>query len=52
VDAARARVEGVLDELLDDRRGPLHDLPGLDLVDEVVGQALDESQGFSSKPTV
>ena len=34
-DAARAGVDGVLDQLLDDRGGPLDDLAGRDLVCEV-----------------
>ncbi len=37
----RARVERVLDELLDDRRRTLDDLAGGDLIGEVQGQAVD-----------
>ena len=37
----RARVEGVLDQLLDDRGGTLDDLAGGDLVREMRGQAVD-----------
>ena len=37
------RVERVLHELLHDGGGPLHDLAGGDLVDEVVRQALDRA---------
>ena len=44
VDAARPRVERVLDQLLDDGRRPLDDLAGGDLVDEVVGEALDAAR--------
>jgi hypothetical protein len=36
-----AGVERVLDELLDDRRGPLDDFTGGDLVDEVVVEYAD-----------
>ena len=38
---ARAGVERVLDELLDDGRGPLDDLAGRDLVDELRRQDVD-----------
>ena len=39
-EAARAGVDRVLDQLLDDRGGPLDDLAGGDLVGEVGGQAV------------
>ena len=39
LDAARARVERVLEQLLHDRGRPLHHLARRDLVDEIVGQA-------------
>ena len=38
---ACARIDGVLDELLDDRCRPLDDLAGGDLVREVCGKAMD-----------
>ena len=41
VDAGAARVEGVLQEFLDDAGRPLHDLAGGDLVDEGGRQLLD-----------
>ena len=41
LDAGRAGVQAVLDQLLDDRRRALDDLPGRDLVDDGVGEALD-----------
>jgi hypothetical protein len=41
----RARVEGVLDELLHDRRGPLDDLAGGDLVHEDVGENANRRHG-------
>jgi hypothetical protein len=44
VDAPRPGVERVLAELLDDGRRPLDDLPGRDLVDEVVRKSLDCGQ--------
>src|ERR1019366_6910344 len=34
-------VDGILDELFDDRCRPLHDLAGRDLVDEIGGEKLD-----------
>ena len=47
-DAARAGVERVLDQLLQRARGPLDDLSGRDLVDEMVWQAADRhAQGFT-----
>ncbi len=40
-DAARARIEAVLDELFDDRGGPLDHFAGGDLVDELIGEDAD-----------
>jgi len=39
--ASRARIEAVLDELLDDGGGPLDHLAGSDLVDELIGKDAD-----------
>ena len=47
VDARRLGVDGVLDQLLDDRGRPLDDFAGGDLVREVVGQAGDSSHGVT-----
>jgi hypothetical protein len=41
VDAARTRIERVLDQFLDHGCRPLHDLAGRDLVDEGVGKLAD-----------
>ena len=41
VNRRRIRIERVLDELLDHRRGALHDLPGRDLVRQHPGQGPD-----------
>ena len=41
LDALRAGVEAVLDQLLDDGRRPLDDLAGGDLIDEVVVENAD-----------
>ena len=43
LDAARAGVEAVLDQLLHDRGRALDNLPGGDLVDQEVGQAPDDA---------
>ncbi len=43
-DGRGLRVEGVLDQLLDDRGRPFHDLARRDLVDQVVGQPFDAVQ--------
>ena len=40
-DRAGAGVEGVLDQLLDDRRRPFDDLTGRDLIGDIGGQDLD-----------
>ena len=45
VDARRPGVEGVLDELLDDRRRPLDDLARGDLVDQDVRENRDPRHG-------
>ena len=45
LDAAGARVEGVLDKFLDHGRRPLHHLAGSDLGDQRVGKPL-EAEGF------
>ena len=42
-DAPRAGIDGVLDQLLDDRGGPLDDLAGGDLVGKVEREAVDAS---------
>ncbi len=47
LDPLRACVERVFDELLDDRRGPLDDLAGGDLVDELGRQRADAGHGRS-----
>ena len=44
-DLPRARVEGVLHQLLDDGRGALHDLPRRDLVHQHPGQGPDRGRG-------
>ena len=41
VDLRRARIERVLEELLQRRRRPLDDLAGRDLVDELIGERAD-----------
>ena len=46
---ARMRVERVLDQLLDDRGGPLDDLAGGDLVGEMHGQAVDAAASGSHR---
>src|SRR4029079_10027650 len=46
-DRARLRVERVLDQLLDHRRRPLHDLPRRDLVDEIVRETVDAAHADS-----
>ena len=43
-DAARAGVEGVLDQLLDDAGGALDDLSGGDLVGQILRQDLDPAR--------
>src|SRR4029453_10141063 len=49
-DAARAGIEGVLHELLDDGSGSLHDLARCDLVDQVLVKAFDSRHaGFVSR---
>ena len=45
VDLGGARVERVLEQLLQRRRGALDDLAGGDLVDEMVGQRSDSGHG-------
>jgi hypothetical protein len=45
VDAARAGIERVLDQLLDHGRRPLDDIAGRDLVDEGVGKLADGHGG-------
>jgi hypothetical protein len=45
-EAARTGVERILDELLDDRRGPFDDFAGGDLVGEVRRQERDLPQGL------
>jgi hypothetical protein len=40
-DAAGARIDRILDELLDDRRRPLDDFTGGNLIGEVWGKAVD-----------
>ena len=47
LDARRAGVECVLDELLDHRGGPLDHLAGGDLVDELAGKNADPHGGRS-----
>ena len=49
-DAPGARVEGVLDQLLDDRRRPLDHLPGGDRVGDLGGEGADrhDRRDFSS----
>src|SRR5262245_54738993 len=47
VETARAGIDRVLDELLDDRGRPFHDLAGRDLVGKVGGQYLDASHAYS-----
>ena len=41
LDASRAGIEAVLDQLLDDRGRPLDDFAGGDLVDELSGKLMD-----------
>ncbi len=48
VDLRRARIERVLEQLLQRRGRPLDDLAGGDLVDEVIGQRADPSHRCSS----
>ena len=40
-DPRRSRIDRVLDQLLQRRRGPFDDLAGGDLIDQLVGQAAD-----------
>jgi hypothetical protein len=48
--AARAGVNRVLDELLDDRRGPFHHLAGGDLIREIQGEAMNPAHdGYSTR---
>jgi hypothetical protein len=46
VDAARAGIQSVLDQLLDHGRGPFHDFAGGNLVDEGVGKLADGHAGI------
>ena len=47
LDAPRARVDRVFDELFDDRRRTLDDLAGGDLVGEIGGKKVDDAHaGF------
>jgi hypothetical protein len=46
LDGRRAGVHGVLEHFLEHRGGPLDDLAGGDLVDEVVGEEVDGHGGF------
>ena len=52
LDTRRPRVQAVLDQLLDDRRRALDDLPGGDLVDDGVGKALDGRHGRTHGPSL
>ena len=49
VDLRRARVERVLEQLLQRRRRPLDDLAGGDLVDQQVGQRADRAASVSAE---
>ena len=49
-DAARAGVERVLDQLLDDRGRPLDDFAGRDLVGELQRQAVDAPHAATTSP--
>ena len=51
-DARGAGVDGVLDELLDDRRRPLDDLAGGDLVGELGRQPMDAVHSQSSRRNI
>ena len=43
IDRHRLRVDGVLDQLFDHRRGALDDFTGGDLIDEIGGKNVDTS---------
>src|SRR5262245_28012651 len=43
-DPGRARIDSVLDQLLDDRRRPLDDLAGRDLIRQIIGKPYDSPQ--------
>ena len=49
LDAGRAGVEGILDQLLHDARRTLHHLAGGDAVDDVLGELTDEHRVPSSR---
>ena len=48
VDACGARIDGVLEQLLDHGRGPLDDLAGGDLADQRVGQRTNGTVLFAA----